>query len=258
MKTLSTEFPLKRMMLVVLMLSMGSTIACAQRAPREPHRFDVLVFSKTAAFRHGSITDGVRAIQGLGLEHNFSVSHSEDSGIFNPQELDRFEVVVFLSTTGDVLDEAQQQAFEQYIEQGGGYAGVHAASDTEYDWPWYGELVGAWFAGHPPGTPTATVVTEDSQHVSTSHLPARWERVDEWYNYKTNPRSNVHVLLTLDETTYEGGTMNGDHPIAWVQEVGAGRVFYTGLGHTRESFMEPLFLQHLLAGIEWAAGAVQP
>ncbi|WP_207957741.1 ThuA domain-containing protein [Streptomyces sp. YIM 98790] len=217
--------------------------------------FHALVFSKTAAFRHGSIESGVAAIQALGAEHGFEVTATEDAAVFNDQDLAQYEVVIWLSTTGDVLNDSQQAAFERYIRAGGGYAGVHAASDTEYNWPWYGELVGAYFAGHPAPQP-ATVKVEDPAHPSTAGLPVLWNRTDEWYDYRTNPRGNVHVLASLDEGSYSGGQMGAEHPIAWCQIYDGGRSWYTGMGHDAASFSDPLFLEHLLGGIRSAAGVV--
>src|SRR5699024_1620643 len=192
----------------------------------------------------------------LGAEHNFSVDHTEDGADFTEENLAGYDVVVWLSTTGDVLNDEQQAAFEGYIQDGGGYAGIHAASDTEYDWPWYGELVGAYFAGHPPGTPNADVHVVDHVHPSTDHLPMTWNRTDEWYNYRENPRGDVHVLATLDETTYDAGNsaMGTDHPIAWCHDFDGGRSWYTGGGHTSASFSEPEFVEHILGGLRTAAG----
>jgi len=220
-------------------------------------RFDVLVFSKTAAFRHGSIEEGVAAIELLGEENDFGVTATEDSSVFTAEGLAPYDAVVWLSTTGDVLDDAQQAAFEEYIKGGGGYAGVHAASDTEYEWEFYGDLVGAYFSSHPANQ-TADVLVEDPVHPSTADLPTTWTRYDEWYNFRSNPRGDVHVLASLDETSYDagGGAMGDDHPIAWCQDVEAGRSWYTAMGHTEESYLEPEFLDHLLGGLETAAGAV--
>ena len=219
-----------------------------------PARFEVLVFSKTAGFRHGSIEDGIAALHQLGEEHDFGVVATEDAAVFHPDTLRHYAAVVFLSTTGDILDEAQQAAFEGYIRQGGGFAGIHAAADTEYDWVWYGGLVGAYFESHPDRQ-NADVLFTDRRHPSTAGLPHRWNHYDEWYNYKANPRANVHVLAVVDERSYEGGAMGHDHPIAWAHRYDGGRAWYTGLGHTSESFSEDAFLRHLLGGIEWAAGA---
>lgn len=224
--------------------------------PAASHSADaerVLVFSKTAGFRHDSIPDGVAAVKQLGETGGFTVDATEDANAFTPKNLRRYDAVVFLSTTGDVLDPAQQRAFEGYIRQGGGYVGIHAAADTEYDWAFYGGLVGAYFQSHPAIQP-ATVVAEDRAHPSTSGLPPTWNRTDEWYNYRSNPRDRAHVLASLDESSYTGGTMNGDHPIAWCQDYQGGRAFYTGLGHTKESYADPAFLGHVLGGIRYAIG----
>ncbi|MFV2145033.1 ThuA domain-containing protein [Isoptericola sp. G70] len=249
---------------VVLPLSWaGMAGAQAAEADEPPpveaaaEEFDLLVFSKTAGFRHGSIPAGIAAIQRLGDDNGFSVTATEDAEAFTAENLEQYEAVLFLSTTGDVLDADQQAAFEAYIQDGGGYAGVHAASDTEYDWPWYGELVGAYFNSHPQNQ-DATVKVEDHVHESTAHLPARWDRYDEWYNFRTDPRDSVHVLASLDESSYSAGSgaMGAEHPIAWCQAYDGGRSWYTGGGHTDESYAEPEFLQHLLGGIQTAAGVV--
>jgi glucose/arabinose dehydrogenase/type 1 glutamine amidotransferase len=213
----------------------------------------VLVFSKTAGFRHDAIPEGVAALKELGASSDITVDATETAAQFTPENLARYDAVVFLSTTGDVLNDTQQKAFEDYIAAGGGYMGVHAAADTEYDWPYYGKLVGAWFDSHP-AIQKATVRVEDRDNPATKHLDPAWERTDELYNYRTNPRDNVHVLASLDETTYQGGSMKGDHPIAWCQNYGGGRSFYTGLGHTKESYAEDAFRGHLLGGLKYVTG----
>ncbi len=214
---------------------------------------NVLVFSKTAGFRHDSIPAGIACIEQLGRRHGFEVQATEDATIFNDESLSRFDVVVFLNTTGDVLDLSQEAAFKRFIRAGRGFVGVHAAADTEYDWPWYGGLVGAYFLSHPP-VQDALVKVVDSTHPSTRHLPGSWRRTDEWYDYRSSPTERVGVLLTLDESTYEGGRMGDDHPIAWSHLYDGGRAFYTGGGHTKESFSEDAFAAHLLGAIRWAAG----
>ncbi|MFB9237645.1 ThuA domain-containing protein [Plantactinospora siamensis] len=215
--------------------------------------YDVLVFSKTAGFRHDSIPAGIQAIRDLGAANNFSVTATEDAAAFTTGNLGRYAAVVFLNTTGDVLDGGQQAAFESYIRGGGGFVGVHSAADTEYDWPFYGQLVGAWFASHP-AIQQATVRVEDRAHAATAHLPQAWTRTDEWYNYQTNARSTAHVLASLDESSYSGGSMGGDHPHSWCKTLDGGRSFYTGGGHTIESYADPAFRAHLLGGIRYAAG----
>jgi type 1 glutamine amidotransferase len=214
----------------------------------------ILVFSKTAGFRHSSIDEGIAAITALGSQNGFSVTATEDANQFTTANLAQYQAVVWLSTTGDVLNDTQQAAFESYIRGGGGYVGVHAAADTEYGWAWYGGLVGAWFASHP-AIQQANVRVETQAHPSTAHLPSTWTRTDEWYNYRTNPRSAVKVLANLDESSYTGGSM-GDHPITWCQNYQGGRAWYTGLGHTEQSYTESNFTRMLLGGIQWAGGAV--
>ncbi|WP_369231882.1 ThuA domain-containing protein [Streptomyces sp. R21] len=237
-------------------LLLGCVSGPAASHPSDGSGKRVLVLSKTAGFRHDSIPDGVTALRQLGETGGFTVDATEDAAAFTSANLRRYDAVVFLSTTGDVLDAAQQTAFEGYIRHGGGYVGIHAAADTEYDWAFYGGLAGAYFQSHPAIQP-ATVNVEDRAHPATSGLTRTWDRTDEWYNYRSNPRERAHVLASLDETSYTGGTMNGDHPIAWCQTYQGGRAFYTGGGHTKESYAEPAFRQHLLGGIRYAFGAAQ-
>jgi len=162
-----------------------------------PGTFNALIFSKTSGFRHGSIPDGIAAVQELASQHGFTVAATEDASVFNDTDLAQFQVVIFLNTTGDVLDAGQQAAFERFIRAGNGFVGVHSAADTEYDWPFYGGLVGAYFQSHP-AIQTATIRVADPAHPSSAMLPKRWERTDEWYNFRRNPRADVHVLATLD------------------------------------------------------------
>jgi type 1 glutamine amidotransferase len=237
-------------------LALPAHTASAQQSDEGGELDRILVFSKTAAFRHASIPDGIAALTELGEQHGFTVDTTEDARDFTPGRLSHYDAVVFLSTTGDVLNATQQAAFERYIENGGGYVGIHAAADTEYDWSFYGGLVGAYFNGHPH-IQQATVDVEDRAHASTAHLGPTWQRTDEWYNYRTNPRGTVHVLASLDESSYTGGTMNGDHPIAWCHPYKGGRAFYTGGGHTSESYADPAFVRHMLGGIRWASGDSQ-
>jgi type 1 glutamine amidotransferase len=247
-----TTFTRRETLLAGAALLVGGLVTWpALQASAAPYQ--VLVFSKTAGFRHDSIPAGIQAIRELGAANGFTVTATEDSNVFTTSQLAAYKAVVFLSTTGDILNASQQAAFESYINGGGGYVGVHAAADTEYGWPYYGQLVGAWFHSHP-AIQQVTARVEDRTHPSTSHLGTTWVRTDELYNYATNPRPNVRVLINLDESTYSGGNM-GDHPIAWYHPQGSGRSFYTGFGHTIASYSEPAFRAHLLGGIQYAAGA---
>jgi cytochrome c len=212
----------------------------------------ILVFTKTAGFRHASIPAAIEAVRELGAASGLTVDATEDSTRFSDVNLRRYAAVVFLMTTGDVLDESQQRAFERFIRRGGGFAGVHSAADTEYTWAWYGDLIGAYFKNHPQ-VQRATIRVGAPRHPSTAGLPRRWTRTDEWYNFRANPRGSVHVLATLDESTYSGGAMGPDHPIAWCHRFKGGRAWYTASGHTTESYSEPVYRRHLLGGIRWAA-----
>jgi len=246
---------------------------CSQPPPTDPNDLGVglhelvpagagqpklLLFTKTAGFRHESIPAGVTALQGLAQQHGFGLTQTEDGRQFTDQTLGAFAAVVFLSTTGDILLADQEAAFERYIAAGHGFVGVHAATDCEYNWSYYGGLIGAYFAGHSLLV-AASVKLEGAPHAALTGVPSPWPRTDEWYGFSTNPRPAVTVLLTVDETTYDPGQgmMGADHPVAWYHPYQGGRAFYTALGHTTESFGDPVFLGHLLGGIQWAAGLAQ-
>ncbi len=213
----------------------------------------VLVFSRTAGFRHDSIPAGIQAVRELA--GGLPVTATEDPGVFTAGPLTRYAAVVFLNTTGDVLDADQQGALEAYVRGGGGWLGVHAAADTEYDWAFYGELAGARFARHPRVQPL-TVRVVDRAHPATAHLPAAWRITDEPYDFRAPPAAGVRVLARLDESTYKGGGMGADHPIIWCHRVGPGRSFYTGLGHPVQLYADPGFRRLLAGGLAWAAGRV--
>src|SRR5258705_9518304 len=235
--------------LALALASLCVPVAVRTQQPR------VLVFSKTAGFRHSSIAVGIAAIKKLGEENGFSVDATEDAGAFTSKNLRRYRTVVFLNTTGDVLDAAQQDDFERYSQAGGGYVGIHSATDTEYDWPWYGRLAGAWFSGHPnnPNVRKGAFRVLNKSHPSTAGLPDRWDREDEFYNFKSIDPS-IHVLVDIDEKSYDGGTNGDHHPMSWYHDFDGGRAFYTNMGHTDATFSEPLFLRHLLGGLRYAIG----
>lgn len=227
------------------------TSVCSVSA-QEARDATLLVFTKTEGWRHKSIPAGVQALKELGDENGFSIDHTEDATCFNTDNLARYDAIIFLNTTGDVLNEQQQDAFEQFVSDGGGYVGIHSASDTEYDWSWYGELVGTYFDSHPK-IQEATIRVVNTSHPSTEHLPNKWVRTDEWYNFK-HIQDHINVLAYLDESTYEGGKNGEKHPIAWYHETKGGRAFYTAGGHTSDSYSEPLFRKHLLGGIRYVLG----
>lgn len=215
----------------------------------------VVVFSRTAGYRHESIAAGLRAITEIGEADGFAVAATEDGETLVARLADA-AAVVFLNTSGSVLDARGQLAFERFVRAGGGFVGVHAACDTGYDWRFYGALVGAYFRSHPLELQEATVRVVDAGHPATRPLPPAWRRRDEWYDFQVNPRTRpgLRVLAVLDEASYEGGAMGDDHPIAWCHDQAGGRAFYTGLGHTEEGFDEPLFRAHLGGGLRYALG----
>lgn len=210
----------------------------------------MLVYTRTAGWRHDSIPDAVETLRALAAETGHAIAHSEDPGLFDDATLAGFTAVIFANTTGDVLDDEQQAALERFVVAGGGFVGIHAAADTEYDWPWYGELVGARFESHPPGLQTGDVRFE------RPHGPddvRSWRVTDEFYNYRDNPSARVEVVARLDERDYSGGTMGEDHPIAWCHDRLGGRAWYTGLGHDRAIYRDARFRAHLLQGLRYVS-----
>ncbi len=250
---------MKKQSLLWLCALLIATLALPGCYMKQKDPVRVLVFSKTAGFRHSSIPNGIALIQQLGKRLNYTVDTTEDATKFNEENLKRYSAVVFMSTTGDVLNNTQQADFERFIQAGGGYVGIHAATDTEYDWPWYNQLVGAQFASHPNNSNVRKGVLEIRKrgHPATDSLPDRWERTDEWYNFK-NINDKVEVLMTIDEKTYEGGTNGAFHPMSWYHDFDGGRAFYTASGHTEETFVEPLFIKHLIGGLTYALGERKP
>jgi len=211
----------------------------------------VLVFSKTQGFYHTSIPAGIKCIMEACAKGGINVDTTRDAQFFTEDNLKKYKVVVFLNTTGDILDEKQQEAFTSFIRSGGGFVGVHAATDTEYDWPWYNKLAGAYFLSHPEQQQQATIRVVDKSHPATSMLPDQWVRTDEWYNFK-DMNTSVKVLAYLDESTYKGGANGEKHPFIWYHEYEGGRAFYTGVGHRDDNYLEPLVQEHLLGAIKWA------
>lgn len=229
------------------------TCSCAEEVtPR------ILVFSKTAGFRHKSISAGIEAVKQLGAKNKYVVDTTEDASLINDENLGKYHLVIFLNTTLDILNEQQQNAFRRFIQAGNGFVGIHAAADTEYDWSWYNGLVGAYFESHPsdPNVRTAEFYVNDADHPSTESIPDRFTMTDEFYNFKSIKSELINVLVKIDESTYEGGTNGDDHPTSWYHEYDGGRSFYTALGHTSEMYSNPLFLNHLEGGIKYALGDV--
>lgn len=243
--------------LYVLFIAMLTTILLSvlisSRTEADTIDCNILVFSKTAGFRHGSISDGIIAITETAPDAGLTVDFTEDANAFTLANLSNYAAVVFLNTSGDILDSTQEAAFENYIRAGNGFTGVHAASDTEYDWVWYDSLLGTHFQNHP-ARQDATLTIVDQTHISTSHLDTTWMRFDEWYNFQSQP-VGVTTLITIDESSYSGGSMGDPHPIAWYQFYDGGRSWYTAMGHTSATYQDSDFRQHLINGIVWSADA---
>jgi cytochrome c len=246
----ASRFSLLRLLVVPALLILAT--AGLTHGAQQPSR-RILVFSKTAGFRHQSIEAGIAAIRKLGGENGIAVDATEDASAFTDANLKKYNAVVFLSTTGDVLNDPQQDALQRYVEAGGGWVGIHSATDTEYDWPWYGKLAGAYFTSHPqnPNVRKANFRVLDKTHVSTQGLPSTWPREDEFYNFR-NIQPDLHVLVDIDETSYQGGTNGANHPMSWYHEFDGGRAWYTNMGHTDATFTEAPFLKHLLGGLRYA------
>lgn len=264
-------FPLLLALLPGLLLSgcdRGSGLSDPGSGP-----FKVLVYSRTAGFRHASIEPGIAALREIGSANGFAVDATEDPSVFNAANLRQYAVVLFLNTTLTVLDtEAQRQALQGFMAAGGGYVGIHSAADTEHDWPWYGALVGAYFKSHPVQQ-VGRLSIEAADHPSVAHLANPYTVFDEFYSFKTNPRGTVRVLMNIDEASYQqnpntsclpesptfpngvSGVM-GDHPMSWCHDRMGGRAWYTALGHEAGLYQLPDFRQHLLQGILTAARRV--
>ncbi|HEY9048739.1 MAG TPA: ThuA domain-containing protein [Ohtaekwangia sp.] len=223
----------------------------------EPPR--ILVFTKTDGFRHTSIEAGKAAFEKMATEKGFAADFTEDAALFKTENLKKYNAVVFLNTTGDVLNPEQQSEFERYIQAGGGYLGIHAATDCEYDWPWYGQLAGAYFLDHPNpnNIQKGKFYVVEKDHWATKGMPDTFERTDEFYSFKRIDPS-IHVLVKIDEKSYQGGKNGADHPMSWYHDFDGGRAFYTAMGHTDETFSEPLFLNHIWAGLQYAMGGDAP
>lgn len=234
-----------------LTLALVFTFALASFAQQNPN-IRALVFSKTAGFRHQSIPEGVAALKKLGQTHVFNVYTTEDANHFTDENLAKYDVIILMSTTGTIFNDAQKAAFQKFVQSGKGVVGIHSATDTEYEWPWYNKMIGAYFLAHPRQQ-TLRLQVVDQNHPSTWHLPKSWLWTDELYEFRDiNP--DIKVLINADESTYEVAKGNGaNHPMAWYHEYDGGRVFYTALGHVEAAFQDPDFLKHLYGGIWYAA-----
>jgi type 1 glutamine amidotransferase len=236
-----------------LTLSAPAAPAAAAGPPR------VLLFSHSTGYRHASIEPGIAAIQGLGAREKITIVPSEDPNIFSQEGLSGFDAIIFLSTSTDPkkpesewFQGARRDALQAFVRRGGGIVAIHAASDSHYNWPWYGRMIGGHFTRHPQGTPEATLHVADRKHRSTRGLPESMRRVDEWYYFDDYDPEN-HILVTLDPASIGEKDAN-PNPVSWSHEFEGGRVFYTAMGHTAESYVDRDFLTHLAGGLRWVLG----
>lgn len=228
-----------------LLLVTGNTGVLAQKQEQEQEKkSEVLLFYKTKGYEHSSIPAGIELMKDLAEDRGFELFNTNNAEYFLEDNLQKYELIIFLNTVGDVFNEKEQKAFRKYIENGGNFFGIHAAADTELNWSWFGGLVGGVFTDHPK-IQQARIKVNKPLHPTVKHLPKIWIRTDEWYNYK-NLDPNNKVLLYLDEDSYDGGTNGANHPIAWYKKTGFGGVsIYTGIGHTNQSYLEPEFREHI-------------
>lgn len=240
-----------------MVLALLAGAAPAQSTTERQKR--ILVFSHTTGFRHASIEPGVAALRKLGERRKIAVQSSEDPGVFSSAALAKFDAIVFLSSTTDPrnprsewLTGSRREALQAFVRRGGGVVGIHAAADSHYHWPWFGQMIGARFTSHPPGTPVGTVTVIDPAHRSTRGLPDARRRADEWYYFDDyDPR--VRLLITLDPRSIGQSDVN-PNPVSWAHRFDGARVFYTAMGHTSESFSDPYFLRHVGQGLDWVLG----
>jgi len=238
---------LSKLFLLLIFLSVLSS--CHKKRQGKPR---VLVFSKTAGFHHSSIEKGNAALLKLGLNNNFDVDTTTNADWITEDSLKHYSAVIFLNTTGDLLNHYQEADFERYIQAGGGFVGIHGAADAEYDWGWYGRLVGGYFATHPE-VKEGKLTVVDKKHPATRLLPDTWLHTDEWYVFK-KLYTSTNVLMTIDKNVYAQPEQMTETPMAWYHDFDGGRSFYTGLGHQEDDYTDSLFLKHLLGGIEYAIG----
>jgi type 1 glutamine amidotransferase len=247
---------MRNLFIALIMVSSLAFACSAQNKPEFEKPLNILVFSKTAGFRHESISSGLKMLYDQSKKQNWIITATENAGLFTESFLSGFDVIVFLNPTGDAVDANGQAAFEK-VMPGKGFVGIHAAADCEYEWPFYGNLVGGYFKIHPPGQ-KATVVFESTEHPAMKPFKGMksYTTVDEWYTFRANPRPNVHVLANLDETSikkYDNENWKmGDHPIIWWNEKDGTRSFYTGFGHTHEAFQDEKIQEHITNAINWA------
>lgn len=246
-----------------LLLSLFVLCAVVAGAARPPQNFKVLLYTSPDRYHNQALPTAVTQFKRMAEQHFFGLTWTQLSTDLNPDNLKQFAVVVFLFSNARELNAEQIKSLQGFVRGGGGFVGIHASSVDSNQDPWFKQLVGRSFRGHPEKQ-TGILDVVDRNFPATLHLPARWLWTDEWYEFDAPLTPGQHVLLKVDESTYaplekkqpDGRVkigMDGDHPIAWYQEFDGGRSFYTALGHAERYYEDPLFLLHLYGGIYWAA-----
>ncbi len=240
---------------------------------KQIHLKHVLVIGQTKGFEHDSVPAAMAAVYELGHESGlWDTTMRTDTELItkkdlknNAKNLGYFDVLVFASTTGELeLDDSQKQDMMSFIkEDGKGFVGIHAALDTNYKWPEYGEMIGGWFDQHPWMTFNAPIVTEDPNFPAVRHFPHAFTKFDEIYQPKEWSRDKVNVLLSLDASKLDYANnprihrTDHDFAVAWSKMYGKGRVFYSTLGHTEESWEDPDIRKMYFEAIKWALGMTE-
>jgi uncharacterized protein len=245
----------------LMTLCLAALFSVSAHVKADPAQFNVLLFTKMDGFHHRSVNEGVRAMRQMAEKHHFNIDWHEDANRFTDESLAQYDVIVFLLTTGNILNEDQQAAMKRFIQSGKGFVGIHSASDTMYDWEWYTKLVGRMFRIHPV-IQTAELEVVDRKFPGVERMPDRFLWTDEFYDFGPELSENLNYILTVDESTYDPSAnwgqvstegMGDFHPLAWYQYYDGGRSFYTALGHVPATFSDDLFLEHIYGGLYWAA-----
>ena len=245
--------------IILIQFTIGKT------AFSQSKQFKALLVTTTKGWHHESLHAGVLAIQQLGIKNHFDVVLQESPTYITDKNLEQFKVIIFLNTTGDILDSAAQKVMERFIQSGKGFVGIHSASDTEYDWDWYNRLVGRMFHIHP-AIQTAKLNVVDSTFPGIMGFAQAGLWTDEWYEFGPEKVNDLKYILSIDENSYDPKAQWGEkkglgmgklHPVAWYHNFDGGRSFYTALGHVPAVFSNPIFLNHLYAGIYWAATGIK-
>jgi len=254
MKTHLNRFKFAAAFIIIQLLVSSGTFAQKQ--------FKVLMITTTRGWHHESLHAGVVAIQQLAARNSFEVALLEDPNGFTDKYVEQFQAILFLNTSGDIFNAEEQKVMERFIKSGKGFVGIHSASDTEYEWDWYTKMVGRMFHIHP-AVQTAKMKILDPKFPGLQGFADGKLWTEEWYEFGPEKVTDLTYILGVDEETYnpkadwgaraKGVGMGKVHPLAWYHNYDGGRAFYTALGHLPTNFSEPAFLDHLYAGIFWAA-----